>query len=81
MSHRLASVLALVGYETKTVLQTEGIGERGEFFDALCKSLRLGVGHFDDICVVLFRDEQKMHGRLRIEVLDDDHIVVFVEFG
>ena len=81
MPHRLTSVLALVGYEAKTVLQAECIGERGEFFDALCESLRLGVGHFDDICVVLFGDEQKMHGRLRIEVLDDDHIVVFVEFG
>ena len=80
MPNRLATVLTLVGYETETVLKSELIGERRELFEAFRKGLGLRVAHFDDVCVMLFRDKQKMHGRLRIEVLYDYHILVLIDF-
>ena len=80
MPHRLTTVCAFVGDETETVGKAELIGERRELFDAFCKSLRLCVGHLDYVCVMLFGDEQKMNGGLRIQVLDDNHIVVFIKF-
>lgn len=80
MPNRLATVLTLVGYETETVLKSELIGERSELFEAFRKGLGLRVAHFDDVCVMLFRDKQKMHGRLRIEVLYDYHILVLIDF-
>ena len=81
MPHRLTTVLAFVGDEAETVFKTESIGERGKLFDAFGKSLGLGVGHLYDVGVMLFGNEQKMHGRLRIEVFDDYHIVVLIDFG
>ncbi len=81
MPHRLTTILTFVGDETETVFKTESIGERRKLFDTFGKSLRLGVGHLDDVGVMLFGNEQKMHGRLRIEVFDDYHIVVLIDFG
>lgn len=80
MLNRLTTVCAFVGYKTETVGKTELIGERRELFDAFCKSLRLSIGHLDDVGIMLFGDEQKVDWGLRIQVLDDHHIVVFIEF-
>ncbi len=80
MSDRLATVLTLVGYKTETVLKPQCVGERREFFEAFGECLRLIVRHLDYVCVMLFGDEQKMYRGLRIQVLYDDHIVVFVDF-
>ena len=81
MPHRLTTVLTFVGDETEAVFKAESIDERGKFFDAFGKSLGLSVGHLYDVGVMLFGNEQKMHGRLRIEVFDDYHIVVLIDFG
>ena len=80
MSDRLATVLTFVGYKTETVLKSQLVGERREFFEAFGEGLRLRVRHLDYVCVMFFWDKQKMYGGLRIQVLYDYHIVVFVDF-
>lgn len=80
MPYGLTAVCALVGDETESVLKSELICQGRKFLNAFCESLRLCVGHLDDVGIMLFGNEQKMNGGLRIQVLDDNHIVVFIKF-
>lgn len=59
MSYGLTAVCALVGDETESVFKSELICQGRKFLNAFCKSLRLGIGHLDDVGIMLFGNEQR----------------------
>ena len=77
----LSSVFSLVGHKSKTIFKAKVGGDFAHLFKALAKGDGVFFSHLGDVSIVLLGDEQKMDGGLRRNVLDDDHIVVFIKTG
>ena len=73
----LAGVDALVGDDAETVLQALGLGD---LLDGVSHGAHgLGRHVVGDVAVVLFGDHERVDGRLGIEVVERDGLVVLID--
>ena len=79
MRHGLTAVFALVRNKSEALAKSEFIDVLGQLFETAAEKRRLLVVHLGDIAKVLFGDEEQVYLCLRIQIFDDDHILIFIK--
>ena len=77
--HGLARVLAHVGDDTVAIVEALLLGELGDDGKHMAQQRAIGLRQCSSRRDVLFRDDQKMHFRLRGDVIKGNHLIVLVE--
>ena len=78
VENALTCILALVHHKAITLFASVLRGDFGNFYEHVFNELRTVSVHFGEKFEVVFGHGEKMHLRLRLDIFEHEHFIVFI---